>query len=164
MAAVYSFNQWWLSSHLWLVLYQLEIQWQMRRVVPAVFSKYARPVPTSVSCSCRSSCCHCSPSIFQGLKMLRSLKSALFHQVSPDISNPLWTSLLLFFPVLESYYWGSAVAGLFLCENFLQLVQLRAARWGHSHPRGFPPRCFPQCLAPWVIGGEFVWFSVKNPK
>lgn len=81
-------------------------------------------------------------------RVSRSLELALFHQVSPDMSSPLWASLPLCFQPWNPTVEGQPLQVFSLCESFLQLVHLRGACWGHSHPHGFPPGCFPQCLAP----------------
>ena len=161
MAAVCPFHQWWWSAPLCQMLYQLESQgsWEgWSWLCPPDRPDLLQPLCLA---------CVGPPAAFtprQFSRVSRSLELALFHQVSPDMSSPLWASLPLCFQPWNPTVEGQPLQVFSLCESFLQLVHLRGACWGHSHPHGFPPGCFPQCLAPWVIDGEFVWFSVENPK
>ena len=108
---------------------------QMRGVVPAVSSRWARPAPASVSCLCRSSCCPRSPTVLQGLKItwVGCLPPGFPRHEQPTVG---FSASVL--SVLESYCWGSAVAGFFPLWEF--------------SPAGAPPRCLLGTFSP-------TWFS-----
>lgn len=67
----------------------------MRGLVPTCPPGTPDPFPPLCPAPVNSPISVAYPSVLQGLKILRSLKSALFHQLSPDISSPLWATLLL---------------------------------------------------------------------
>lgn len=141
------------------MLCQLEIQGRCKAWSPLCPPDRLDLLQPRVLPMCRSSCCHHSPSVLQGLKVTGVGSPP--PGFPRHAAGPLWLLYQCF--SAQNPTEGQPSQVFFSCESFLQLVHLRGACWGHSHPHGFPLGCFPQCLALLSNRWRVCLFSVENP-
>lgn len=141
-------GEWLVNSCVRLMLYQWELQWQMRRGVLLCPSDMLGSVQPLCPAHTASPAPIASPAVLQGS--------------SPDVRSPLRASLPLFFQSQHLTVEGQLFHFFPLCDSLSDATKncLRAGTFWQMEFFPYLPRHLP-CR---VIDGQFVWFGFKNPE